>query len=636
MCWLCCLSLFLITSPLQAAKQPKYKVSDIPLSLLSGVYAVVRVEDHSLQVKDKSLAIHKVKKAITVLDKSGQQWGQLSLFYSKFTDVEELNATIYNSSGEVIKKVGYYGFKDYSAISESTLYSDHRVKAYSHETGNYPYTIEYEYTLKYRGTMFLPGWRPVPAPKVSLVQSTFEVRFPKQNPILYHEANLPTPVQKSLVKDQEVYSWKAQNLRWQASEPMGPAASSLNPRLMIALSEYQMDDYIGSNQSWEDIANWYYRLNEGRDELPETAKLTVQKLLVGATSPRERVARIYQYLQQNTRYVSIQLGIGGWQSFEASLVDEKGYGDCKALTNYTKAMLKVAGINAHEAIIYGGRSPRPVVRDFPSSQFNHVILCVPLAADTIWLECTSQTTPMGYLGSFTGDRLALLVKETGGELIRTPALSQAQNLQQRIATLTIDEQGHAAAQITTTYQGLQYENNSLPRYLHEPAQAQKEWLYEKLDIPSFEIMDFSLSKQATEVPQAKEQLQLHINNYASVSGKRLFFKANILNRWQGIPPSIEARQQDMQRIMAFSDQDSIHINLPAGYHAEYLPEPIEISNEFGQYSASYEPKEGGLIYVRRLQLSRGHYPAEAYERYRKFIKQVVKADKTKVVVLKST
>jgi len=82
-------------------------------------------------------------------------------------------------------------------------------------------------------------------------------------------------------------------------------------------------------------------------------------------------------MQDHTRYISIQLGIGGWQPFDAAFVQEHGYGDCKALSNYMVALLKTAGITAYSVLIRPGDYRYTFNESFPSNQFTHVIVCVP-------------------------------------------------------------------------------------------------------------------------------------------------------------------------------------------------------------------------------------------------------------------
>ena len=98
------------------------------------------------------------------------------------------------------------------------------------------------------------------------------------------------------------------------------------------------------------------------------------------------------------RYVSIQLGIGGFKPSAAKFVDEKKYGDCKALTNYMKNLLSVVGIASYPALINAGYNKYPADTRFPSDPFNHVILCVPMEKDTVWLECTSNNAKAGFFG----------------------------------------------------------------------------------------------------------------------------------------------------------------------------------------------------------------------------------------------
>ena len=60
--------------------------------------------------------------------------------------------------------------------------------------------------------------------------------------------------------------------------------------------------------------------------------------MVNETDPIEKAKIVYKYMQEKTRYISVQVGIGGFKPMLAKDVDRLGYGDCKALSNYTKAL----------------------------------------------------------------------------------------------------------------------------------------------------------------------------------------------------------------------------------------------------------------------------------------------------------
>lgn len=92
--------------------------------------------------------------------------------------------------------------------------------------------------------------------------------------------------------------------------------------------------------SWQSYGIWQNSLLTGRDQLAEPIKLKLRELTAGCNTPREKVQAVYNYLAETTRYVSIQLGIGGLQPIAASDVCRAGFGDCKGLSNYTHAMLK--------------------------------------------------------------------------------------------------------------------------------------------------------------------------------------------------------------------------------------------------------------------------------------------------------
>jgi len=156
--------------------------------------------------------------------------------------------------------------------------------------------------------------------------------------------------------------------------------------------------------------------------------------------------------------VSVQLGIGGWAPMLPEDVDRLGYGDCKALTNYTKALLDSQNIISYYAVVFGGEERKDLNSQFATMQGNHVILNIPQKEEDVWLECTSQTTPFNYLGDFTDNRNVLLIKPDGGEIVKTKTYSFSENLKETYTKIVLNETGDFMANMERRTGGVPYGN----------------------------------------------------------------------------------------------------------------------------------------------------------------------------------
>src|SRR5690606_12191315 len=164
---------------------------------------------------------------------------------------------------------------------------------------------------------------------------------------------------------------------------------------------------------------------------------------------------------------------------------------------------------------------RFIMEDFPSLQANHVVLCIPFQKDTLWLECTSQSGAPGYLGSFTGNRKALLVTEEGGELAATPRYGINENTQHRKVTAHLSASGNLTGEIRTIYSGILHE--PLDRMLNNLSPVQiREELNDAFDFGTYSISDEKYVRTREKIPTVHESLKLDAPGFAAITGKRLF------------------------------------------------------------------------------------------------------------------
>jgi hypothetical protein len=618
----------------QAKDELKYPVSDIPSALIENVNVVVREDHMKFKILARNKAIHYVHYVVTILNEKGNGHAEYNIGYDKLTKVVDINGTVYDALGKQIKKLKNKEIYDKAAFDGVSLFSDNRIKEVNLSQSGYPYTVEIEYELEYNYLLSVPSsiWG---REKESYQHASYELTYPTGFQVKYKLLNLKCEPTKRTDSGFETLRWSFENLLPIKLEPFGPPSIETVPMFVALPIEFEHSGYAGKRDTWENFGKWQIELNRGRDILSEKTITDVKKLTKGLTTNEDKVRVLYEYLQSKTRYVGIQLGIGGWQPFEAKVVDEVGYGDCKALSNYMLALLKVVGVKGYYTWIYGGFNSRTLIDDITVDIFNHIVVSVPNGKDTLWLECTSQTNPFGYQGKFTGDRKALMITEEGGKIVNTIKYTADQNKQSRNAEVELDLNGNATSKIKTTYSGIQYENDGLDNVMNN-IDEQKKWIQNNTEIPNFNINSFSMVEKKDKIPSAIVNLDLTLNRYATVSGKRVFVMPNLMNRITRVPEKLTERKTDVVRSLNYLDLDTIKFTIPESLYPEFLPEPIKINSKFGEYEASFKFGAGKVIYTRRMKVWKGRFPKETYNELVDFYKNVSKADNTKLVFLNKT
>ena len=616
----------------------RYPLSEIPEYLREDANVVIRRSHTTFRISSSKRATYHVLEVFTILNENGKNYAEEVVFYDKLSRIVEFKGSVFNSKGELLRKLKSAEIHDQSAIQGYSLYEDNRIKWCDLSQGAYPYTVEFEYEIEFKFLFYIPSYSPLREEKISLQDGKFSIEYPStwtEGP-RFKLQNFPDAGQKVVSSEYTKMQWSLTNLRAAKHESFGPPWREMAATVFAAPTQFEFEDYKGIMNDWNGFGKWVWSLNAGRDELPPETKEKVRELTSGLSSVEEKTKVLYEYLQNKTRYVSIQVGIGGFQPFEAKLVDQTGYGDCKALSNYMVALLKEAGVKADYALIRAGGDVDRIEADFPSSQFNHAIAYVPNKEDTLWLECTSQTNPFGYLGTFTFDRQALAITDKGGQLVHTKDYPRDQNVQARKANIIIDETGNALAKILTTYKGLQYENGHLNFAINDHTKSQKDWVLKNTIVPSFDLIRFKLTDQKDKIPSAKVELELALNKVGTINGKHLFISPNLMNRSTINPEKNDSRKSIIERRYGYNDIDTINYRLPENFYPEFLPEAVNIHSQFGEYEANFAFDQGKMTYIRSIKIFKGKFPPSSYPEFCEFYKKINKADNIKLVFLNKT
>lgn len=617
------------------AGEIKFPVSEIPDSLLKNANSVMRINESQIVVKSLSSVVNKVHFAITILNENGDNYGSLIAHYDKLQKVSDIEGALYDATGKQVKKLKSKDIMDLSATSEANLDDDNRIKAHHFYYNSYPYTVEYSYEVNIKHTFYFPPWIPQDREQLSVQKSSYELNIPKDFGIRFKTFNINAPIKKE-EDGRLIYQWQLTNsTSFKETMPYAYWRDYL-VAVFAAANDFELDNKKGNMETWKNFGLFQYQLIEGRDQLPDAVKEKVKQIVAGSTNKSETITALYHYLQQNTRYISIQLGIGGWQPFDAAYVAKNGFGDCKALTNYMHSLLKEAGINSYYALVNGGDNSfyrNRVIDDFPSIQFNHVILCIPSQNDTTWLECTSQTLPAGYVSGFTSNRKALLIKEDGGYLVSTPRYGINENRQLRNIKTVLQENGDATIHVASSYNGM--ENDALFSLVKNVSKDKvKKILSSAISIPSYELNDFKYETLPAPLPELKETLDITATNLATITGKRLFIVPNMLSRSGSIPDFGEDRKIDFNFENSYHDSSHSVITLPQGYTIEASIKPVTITTDFGKYTMTCTVKDNEIIYDRSFSQYQSKIPVDRQEEITEFFNKVYKSDRAKLVLVR--
>lgn len=622
----------LLSSEVWAAKEIKYPISEIPAELRKNAKAVVRLEKREFEVKSDNRATEKITLVISILNENGLEVADFYEYYNRYIQLSHISASVYDENGEFLHRIKQDDILDISATSGGTVYDDNRVKVFDPKTKEYPFTVEYNYEKEYNGIFMFPTWLLLKDYNISVEKAEFKVISPNEKDIRVKQANFDQNPVITTVDEKVVRTWEVSDFVARQEEPFSASVAEYTPVIRLAPNFIKFGGVSEDFASWKDLGLFISDLNKGRCELTDETIEKLKDLTKDAKSETEKVRLIYEYMQGKTRYVSIQEGIGGWQPIPAEDVDRLGYGDCKALSNYMKALLGGVGIEAYYTLVSAGSNALQMDAAFPCNQFNHAILCVPMQADTLWLECTSQHEPCGFIGTFTDDRPVLLIDNDGGKVVRTKSYSASENRKDSHLDVVLGEDGNAMVDVDAKYVGIQYER-IFPIFQMDE-KDQKRYLTNRIDIPNFLLQSFQHGEFKEQIPYATEKLHLDLPNYGSRIGNRMIVSLNVMNKQNTIPIECPNRESEVVIRRPMMEVDTIVFRIPSGYQVEKIPESVSLSSPFGTYLASATTTEDTIVYTREFSVEQGHYSPESYADLRTFIQEISKADLMKCMLVK--
>lgn len=625
------LGCLLLLAPCSTAQdKPEYFAAGIPDSLKKNAHTVMRAHNVEMKVGKPGSAVIRTHDVTTALDENGVDILDFWEHEDKFRKLSEAEVRVYDAMGKLVRKYKKKEMERAGLSEMNTLVMDGKYYSLNIHDFSLPFTVETNTEVTLSGFIDFDDFY-TRLPEQSIQQSTLSITAPADNKIRYKNESCNVQPVITENKDGITWQWQVNNvpaMYWEKGAPRGSI-----PRVLITPTYFEMDDYPGEMTNWNTYGHWYNELSRGADKLSDEKFAFFANMVKDIPDPVAKIKKLYEYLQQNFRYVSVQLGIGGFKPFNAAYVEKNKFGDCKALSNFMQTILATAGIKSYQALINGGTDRNPVDPEFANHSFNHVILCVPMPADTIWLECTSRDAAFGQLGSFTENRYALLVTEAGGKLVKTPGSKSGNNIFSGYNTVQLESNGSGTGNISIRHKGVMHD---FYRYWlwEQPEDRQKEFLMRSAGFKDYSMKHFD--KETLGKDEGISRMDMDFEKIPEFSaGSKHFLRPHLYTVFNSVLPEQETeRVSDFMLDYAFVKSDTTVWQLPADYMVESVPPTVSFSIELGSFEAKYITDAAGkkVTAITRLEIKTTRIPAAKYAEARLFFQRVVNELGEKIIV----
>lgn len=604
--------------------------------------AVVLLHEESVMLEPNGKQTKSVRRAVKVLTREGAQEARFGqVYYSdtgkpkemkgwliapsqKVTDYEKGRVVDGAYADGLYEQIRFRALNASSAADEGAVFGVESVIEETSIFSQFAYTFQDELpVLRSRFSLTLPaGWRA----EAKLVRgSSVEDLAPEVSGA--------------------TYSWGMKALDPFEVESDAPPRSTQVPRILVSTFPPEGAPLTGNFKSWSGVSSWLDQLIEKSVEVTPEIESESRRIASGAASPWEKIRALAVRAQQ-VRYVSVQLNLsrgGGYTPRRPSMVQSKGYGDCKDKANYLRALLKAAGIESYPVVIYSG-DPRRTRPEWPSpQQFNHAILAIAVAADTkapaafdypglgrlLLFDPTDEVVPFGWIPQHEQQSNALLIASEKGGLFVTPAVPASENSVVRTATISVDENGTLSAQLTDSLKGQPaFDAEGLLRgsTLSEYVKRQERLVAARLKGAVLENVEPKNGLQSFDV-----RMQLKASGYARSMQGRLMMVRPFPLPVEGLPDV--ARQKRTQPIVldAASFREEVELQVPPGYEIDELPGSGEVVCAYGKYSFQLMVDGSKIKARRQLELPSAVVPAQDYAKIREFVGKIGGSEHNPVV-----
>lgn len=627
-----------------------FLISDLSFSqeswdeMLRGENGVVLEQNQQVEISindDGSLSIiSKVYEATKHFGANTNFYREQSINYSStFSEIRDLNAySLIPTEKNKYKKIHVKDFITTDARSSGIFYDDQKKINYVFPALSPGSKTVFSYTKRYKeprlwGYFMFSSFFPV-------AKSNFSVKVPENVELKFHQFGIDdehVTYSEHKKGKYKIYNWTAEHVDKIRLSKGADGVLHSAPHLIIHVDSYEHEG-VTHNVLGDvtDLHAWYQGfLQDVEDKENEDMKIMVENIIAQKPTELAKVEAIYDWVQQNIKYIAIEDGLGGFRPRSSNLVFNRRYGDCKDMSNLLHNMLNIAEIPSNLTWI-GTKSIPYSHSEVPTPMAdNHMICTYMHNGQYYFLDATDQYNTLGIPTSHIQGSEALINKGVNDfELVNVPVVPFEKNSSSDSVFFEINgSELHGSGQsIYAGYNKIPIANN-LENLDEKDKKTFLNLLLKKGN------NKFKLNAVTTQNVSAKNNdliidYKFIIEDYLISTTEELFINPHFNRELEGDLIDIATTKESIHYPFKKMTSNTYCIQLPENFELTYLPENAHYEADKFGFSIEYEVDEKDIFIKQSIKINTLQLESEQFESWNKMIKELHAVYKESIVLEK--
>jgi len=591
--------------------------------------AIILLAQESFEVFEDNSAVFDMYFRAKIFNERGKRaFSEIQIGYdSTFEEVQLEFARTIKPDGKVVS-VGDKNIRDVSIYLNYPLYSNARARIISMPEVAEDVIVEYRAKIFRKQLVnkkdFILNYRTQEGEPIKIAK--FSVKIPKDREFnhkvinsKYNTFSANLEPKMTTIGNKKEFLWHMENIPEVLPEIDMPPSSRINPMVMMS-----------TFNSWKDIYSWWFELYKDKINIDAAIEQKIAELLKDKKSDAEKIRAIYNFCAQDIRYVAVEYGQAGYEPHQAQDIFQNKYGDCKDQAILLISMLRYIGIKAYPVLI-GTYDHLNLQKDFPSIAFNHCIAVADFQGEWVFMDPTGQTVSFGDLPSMDHDRLVFLILDEGYKIIPTPSFEAQKNSSYKKMQIKIREDGSIYVKRNVETDGM---------FEH----SQRYWL----QFTKPKLIRETLESTANNIAAGAKLIDYQIENAQDLDKDvvlRYEFqapewltkadKSRLLPQFGGIDISSIVKEERVYPIeypILLEGKISIDIELPKNLSLKYLPEDINIDNDWFKFRNNYTATDQTITFEEQHTLKKKVVTQQEYKRYKDLLEDIARKINQRIIL----